>query len=97
MERLSFIPEGETEAVEFLILEETTLAGVHYLLVTDEDPDSDEAEGSAYVLKDTAPADAAESVYEMVEDEQVLDALFPLFRDALDDMGITLEDETRFE
>ena len=42
-------------------------------------------------MKDTAQPDAEESVYEIVEDEVELKAVAELFRDALEDMGISLE------
>ena len=40
-EKVSFIPEGETEAIDFYIVEQERLAGRNYLLVTD----SEEGDG----------------------------------------------------
>ena len=32
MEKIKFIPDGEAEAVEFFVIEQTRLRGVNYLL-----------------------------------------------------------------
>ena len=45
-EKVSFIPEGETEAIDFYIVEQERLAGRNYLLVTD----SEEGDGEALIL-----------------------------------------------
>ena len=37
--KITFIPEGEDEPVDFYVLDEATLRGSHYLIVTDSDPD----------------------------------------------------------
>ena len=64
MEKITFVPDGE-EAVEFYVLEQTTIAGVNYILVTDAEEDE---EGEAYILKDVSDADAQERIYNMVDD-----------------------------
>ena len=69
------------------MLDQAILRGETYILVTD----SEEGDGEALILKDTAQPDAEESVYEIVEDEVELKAVAELFRDALEDMGISLE------
>ena len=46
--KIEFCPDGETEAVGFFVVEETRIAGVSYLLVTE----SEEDEAEAYLLKD---------------------------------------------
>ena len=40
MEKITFVPDGE-EAVEFYVLEQTTIAGVNYILVTDAEEDEE--------------------------------------------------------
>ena len=45
-EKVSFIPEGETETIDFYIVEQERLAGRNYLLVTD----SEEGDGEALIL-----------------------------------------------
>ena len=71
MEKLKFIPQGEDEAIEFYVLEQTRVAGRYYLLVTD----SEEGDGEAWILRDSSADGDAEAVYEFVEDEDELNAL----------------------
>ena len=71
MEKITFVPDGE-EAVDFYVLEQTTIGGVNYILVTDAEEDE---EGEAYILKDISEADAEERVYSMVEDDTEFDAV----------------------
>ena len=35
MERIAFKPDGEDAEVDFYVLEQTTIGGVNYILVTD--------------------------------------------------------------
>ncbi len=82
MEKITFIPDGEN-AVDFYVLEQTTLAGVTYILVTDAE---EEEEGEAYILKDVSEADAEERVYVMVEDDDEFDAVSAVFENMLEDI-----------
>ena len=82
MERIVFnTDEGE---VLFYVLEETRVAGVNYLLVTDSEDD----EADCYILKDVSDASEAEAVYEEVEDEETLEALSKVFAELLEDTEI---------
>ena len=47
--RIEFCPDGENETVGFFVVEETRIAGVSYLLVTESE---DDEEAEAYILKD---------------------------------------------
>lgn len=84
MEKITFVPEGE-EAVDFYVLEQTTIGGVNYILVTDADEDE---EGEAYILKDMSEADAEERLYCMVEDDTEFDAVSAVFENMLDDIDL---------
>lgn len=84
MEKITFVPDGE-EAVEFYVLEQTTIAGVNYILVTDAEEDED---GEAYILKDISDSDAEERVYVMVEDDNEFDAVSAVFENMLDDIDL---------
>ena len=84
-DRLMFIPEDGEEPVEFYIVEETKLAGNQYVLVTDT-PDGD---GEALILR-ARPEAAAQSMDEIVEDEQELSAVLLMMRDALEELGIEI-------
>ena len=84
MEKITFIPENEEEAVEFFILEETRIGGVDYILVTD----SEEGDAECLILKDLSAAEDAEAVYAIVEDENELDSVFGVFEQMLEDVDI---------
>ena len=48
MNKIEFTPVGQEETVGFFVVEETRIAGVSYLLVTETEDD----EADAYILKD---------------------------------------------
>lgn len=81
MEKITFMPDGE-EPVEFYVLEQTTIGGINYILVTDAEEDE---EGEAYILKDMSESDAEERVYTMVEDDDEFDAVSGVFENILGD------------
>ena len=86
MEKITFQEVGE-EPVDFYVLEQTTVAGVNYILVTeDEDGDCD-----ALILKDLSSAEDAEADYVIVEDEKELNAVAGIFENLLDDVSFEQE------
>lgn len=84
MEKITFTPDGE-ETVDFYVLEQTTIGGVNYILVTDAEEEED---GEAYILKATPDADDNEQVYSMVEDDEELAAVAGVFENMLDDIDL---------
>ena len=84
MEKITFIPDAQEEAVEFYVLEETRIGGVNYILVTD----SEEGDAECLILKDLSEAEDAEAVYAIVEDENELDCVFGVFEQMLEDVDI---------
>ena len=84
MEKITFVPDGE-EAVEFYVLEQTTIAGVNYILVTDAEEDE---EGEAYILKDVSDSESEERVYSMVEDDNEFEAVSAVFENILEDIDL---------
>ena len=84
MEKTTFVPDGG-EAVDFYVLEQTTIGGVNYILVTDAEEDE---EGEAYILKDMSNAEAEERVYSMVEDDTEFDAVSAVFENILEDIDL---------
>jgi uncharacterized protein YrzB (UPF0473 family) len=84
MEKITFKPEGE-EAVEFYVLEQTTIGGVNYILVTDAEEDED---GEAYILKAIPDTEGNEQVYVMVEDDDELGAVAGVFENMLEDTDL---------
>lgn len=83
MEKITFCPE-EGEAIDFYVLEQTRLGGVDYILVTD----SEEEDAEALILKDISAPQDAESLYEIVEDDEELDAVAAIFSSMLEDVDL---------
>ncbi|MBO4291662.1 MAG: DUF1292 domain-containing protein [Lachnospiraceae bacterium] len=83
MEKITFTPEGE-EPVEFYVLEQTRIGGKNYILVTD----AEEGDGEALILKDLSEDGEAESVYEIVEDDDELSAVAGVFENMLEDIEL---------
>ncbi len=83
MEKIIFTSEGE-EAVQFYILEQTRLGGIDYILVTD----SEDGDGEALILRDTSEDGDAEAVYEIVTDDEELNAVAAVFENMLDDVKL---------
>lgn len=86
MEKIKFTPEGETNEVEFFVIEQTRLGGINYILVTDSD--DDEEEGEAFILKDLSKEEDTEAVYEFVEDDHELNAVADVFANLLEDVDL---------
>ena len=80
MEKVIFTLEETDEKIEFFIQEETQLNGVKYLLVSEnETGDSD-----AYILREIQEQDG-EVTYEMVDDDNEVQALGKIFVELLDE------------
>lgn len=84
MEKILFQATGE-EPVEFYVLEQTTVAGMNYILVTDEE----EGDGEALILKDISGQEDEEAVYDIVSDDKELNAIAEIFENLLDDVQFT--------
>ena len=83
MEKITFTPE-EGDAVEFYVLEQTKIGGVDYLLVAD----SADEDGEALIMCDVSDPEDAEAVYEIVEDDEKLNAVAAVFEKMMDDTEI---------
>lgn len=86
MEKIAFTVPDTGEEVEFFVVEVTRLNGINYLLVTETDDEEEEAD--AYILKDLSEEDAREAIYEIVEDENELEALSRVFAELLEDIDL---------
>ena len=64
------------EDIRFYVVEETKIAGVNYLLVTEQE----DADSEAYIMKKVA------------EDEQELDAISKVFAELLEDVSIEMQE-----
>lgn len=83
MEEKKIILVDEEQTLEFFVLEETKLNGRSYLLVTD--AEDDEAEADCYVLKDMSEEGDEDALYEFVEDENELEAIWKVFEALMDE------------
>ena len=84
MEKIKFqFADGE-EAAEFFVLEQTRIGGKNYILVTD----SEEEDGEALILKDLSADQDPEAVYEIVSEDEELEAVSGVFAKMLDDINL---------
>lgn len=83
MEKISFAGNNG-DAIEFFVIEKTTLGGVDYMLVTE----SETEDADAYVLKDVSKSADSEGVYEIVDDDDELKAVGQVFQALLEDIDI---------
>ncbi len=83
MEKIVFTPEGE-EPVQFCVLEQTRLGGIDYILVTD----SEEGDGEALIFRDLSAASEKDAVYEIVTDDEELNAVAAVFENMLEDIEL---------
>lgn len=84
MEKIKFALAGEEDIAEFYILEQTRISGINYLLVTE----TEDEDGQAWILKDLSEDGETEALYEIVEDDEELDAVSRIFMEMLDDVEI---------
>ena len=69
------------EEIPFFVVVETKIAGENYLLVTDSEDD----EADAYILREGSE-NTEESFYEMLEDDDKINAISKVFAELLDDV-----------
>lgn len=68
-------------------MEQTKIAGVNYILVTD----IEDGDGEALILKDLSNPEDAESVYEIVSEDKELEAVAGVFEDLLEEIKFVQE------
>ena len=86
MEEKIVLTDDEGNEVEMYVVEETRINNVNYLLVTDDEGDSEEE--IAHILKDVSDENDEEAIYEMVEDDSELDYIGRIFSELLEDIDI---------
>lgn len=84
MEKIIFRAEGG-EPVEFYVLEQTRIGGIDYILVTD----TEEDDGEALILKDVSQQGEEEALYEIVTEDEELDAVSAVFENMLEDIELS--------
>lgn len=83
MERICFSDQESGEDLYGYILEQTSVAGITYLLVTQEE----EADSDACILKEVRGTDE-ELFYTIVEDDAELGDIARIFSELLEDVDI---------
>lgn len=74
------------EVVELYVLEETTLQGIHYILVT-EDLHEEEGEALVIIMKEEKQTEEDEfAVYDIVENEEELQVVAKVFAELMEDV-----------
>lgn len=86
LDKITFRPE-DSEPVEFFVLEQTTISGVNYILVTD----SEEGDSDALILKDLSEAGEEQALYQIVSEDNELSAVATVFENLLDDVTFVEE------
>ena len=76
-ERMTFVNEYGDEEVLY-VQEMTTLRGISYMLVTE----SEDLSGDAYIFRESGEEDD-EIMYDVVDDEQELNALADIFKELI--------------
>lgn len=82
--RILFLDDQGRE-IEFMVLEQTTLAGTNYLLVAD----SVEEDGTVLIMKEISLEEDYVS-YEIVEDEEELEIISKIFNELIEDFDFTV-------
>lgn len=83
MKTIDFIDDVTGEEVVFAVLSAVQYKEDGYILVIEEN-EIDEEEATAYVLKATY-IEGDEIIYEIIDDDILLDIVFPLLEDNMDE------------
>lgn len=83
MDKVFFTDEDGNQEV-FYCLEQTILAGMTYLLVTDRE----EGDADCWILKDVSGKDDPEAQYCFIEDDDELAAVSAVFAELLEDIDL---------
>lgn len=85
MESIFFTDEDTNEEIEFFILSATKYEEESYLLLAEKDVyEEDEDEVEAYVMK-AAYDEGEDVIYEIIEDQALLDIVYPILEEKMDD------------
>lgn len=84
-DKITFTTE-DGEQIDFYVLQQTTINGENYILVADNTEEDEEA--NALILKESAQKDSDEVLYDVVEDEEQLNAIAKVFEELMEDIDI---------
>ncbi len=86
MDKIKFFDEDSNSEIEFFVLEQTTINGNNYILVTEEE----EGDCDCFILKEVSDADG-EVKYEDISDDNELEAIGKVFAELLEEEDVGLE------
>jgi hypothetical protein len=89
-ESISFLTDDNTE-VEFFILEQTTINGRNYLLVSEEFEPAEDEDTIVYIMREADKSEDDMVSYEIVEEEKELESVSIVFEQLMEDMDIEVE------
>ncbi len=93
--KIEFVDEEGAER-DLYVLAQTRIAGIDYLLVSDEEAEEDGDEDitiPVFVIREDPDAEDDENVcYSVVDDEKELDIVTKVFSEILDDVDFDIED-----
>jgi hypothetical protein len=75
----------ENEEIELIVVEQTMVNNINYLLVTDSEDD----EANAYIMKEVG-AETEDSFYEFVEEDTEFEVISRVFAEMLEDIELEL-------
>ena len=92
---VDFVDE-DGEDKELIVLCQTKLAGVNYLLVSHaeiEELEDDDAEVEVFIIKEESVSEDGENVtFKLVEDEKEILTVSKVFEDMMDDVNFEIEE-----
>lgn len=71
--------ETDEGSSEWFVLDQTRINGCNYILVADEFT----GDAECMILKDIAPAESKDSIYEEIEDDNELDIVAGMFEESM--------------
>lgn len=83
MDRISFYDEDTNEEVVFCVLSMVSYEEENYILVIEE-AEIDLEESNAYVMREIE-VDGDDVTYEIVEDDVILDVVYPMLEENIED------------
>ncbi len=88
MESINFNDPETGENYSLFVVAETVLNENRYLLVTEEE----EGDSDALILKELSTESSDETIYEIVDDDDLLEAVSKVFSELLEDTEVTFEE-----
>ena len=86
MEKIKCVMPDTDEQVQLFVLEQTSVGGNNYILVTDKE----EGDAEAFILKEVSVDENGETTYEEVEDENELEGIVKIFEELFDDIDFEM-------